>query len=131
MPFSEGISHIGEKHTLEVTDIGYHYEKDVAQYIKKAHCYYDRRFDLLLCDNLLCCNYLDIEDIRNCFQELKANPRDTISLMSHEQYSYPDYFNYIPDHLDRIEEACRLATEAGYRPIWLAQGLFGNMAWEE
>ena len=129
--FLGGVSHIGEKHTLEVTDIGYHYEKDVAQYIKKAHCYYDRRFDLLLCDNLLCCNYLDIEDIRNCFQELKANPRDTISLMSHEQYSYPDYFNYIPDHLDRIEEACRLATEAGYRPIWLAQGLFGNMAWEE
>ena len=55
----------------------------MAHYIRKAHLYYDRRFDLFFADNLLCCNYSDIEDIQNRFRELKANPHDTISLMSH------------------------------------------------
>ena len=51
--------------------------------------------------------------------------------MSHEQYSYPDYFNYIPDHLDRVEEACRLATLYGYAPGWFSEGIWGNTAWDE
>ena len=55
----------------------------MAHYIRKAHLYYDRRFDLFFADNLLCCYYSDIEDIQNRFRELKANPHDTISLMSH------------------------------------------------
>ena len=57
--------------------------------------------------------------------------RDVLSLMSHEQYSYPDYFNYIPDHLDRVEEACRLATLYGYAPGWFSEGIWGNTAWDE
>ena len=50
--------------------------------------------------------------------------------MTHEQYSFPDYFNYIPDHLDRVEEACRLAAERGCEPVWGPDGIWGNKAWE-
>ena len=64
------------------------------------------------------------------FANLRQN-RDTISLMSHEQYTYEDYFNYIPDHLDRVELACRLATEHGYKPVWFPEGILGNNAWEK
>ena len=35
----------------------------MAHYIRKAHLYYDRRFDLFFADNLLCCNYSEIEDM--------------------------------------------------------------------
>ena len=123
------ISHIGEKHEWKVTDIGYHYEKDICEYIQKRHLFYDRRFDMFLMNNLICCNYDDIPVIKGRFETLEKDPRDTISLMTHEQYTYPDYFNYIPNHLQRIGCACRCAMEAGYKPVYFAEGMFGNDAW--
>ena len=125
------ISHIGEKHSIEITDIGYHYEQDVAHYLKHAaHLWYDRKFDIILLSNLLCCNYSDVDALTQIFAGLSPD-RDTISLMSHEQYSYPDYFNYIPNHLDRVETACRLAYEGGFQPVWFPEGILGNTVWEK
>lgn len=120
-----------EEHHSAVTDIGYHYEKDTAIYLSHKRRLYDRFNDLILHNNLLCCNYDDIESITQRFAELEQNPSQTLSLMSHEQYSYADYMNYIPDHLDRVEHACKLASENGYEPIWFNHGLLGNDAWEK
>ena len=128
--FLGSIAHIGETHSVQVTDIGYHYEKDVAHYVCDKHIFYDRYYDLFLLNNICCCNYDDIDVLQEKFAALAASPYDTVNLMSHEQYSYPDYFNYIPNHLDRVEEACRLATEAGYQPVWFPQGILGNTAWD-
>ena len=130
--FMGGVVSVTEKaHTVEVTDIGYHYEKDTTYYIcKAAHMFYDRKYDIIIGSNLICCNYDDIPTIQKKFAAVKPD-RDVLSLMSHEQYSYPDYFNYIPDHLDRVEEACRLATACGYAPSWFPEGIWGNTAWDE
>ena len=129
--FLGSISHIGEKHSIAITDIGYHYEQDVAHYLTRAaHLWYDRKFDIILLTNLICCNYDDIDVLKKRFASV-APDRDTVGLMSHEQYSYPDYFNYIPNHLDRVEEACRLATENGYRPVWFPEGILGNTSWDK
>jgi hypothetical protein len=46
--------------------------------------------------------------------------------MSHEQYCFPLYRNYIPDHFERIEAAIRSVTEQGYRPVFLHEGFLGN-----
>ena len=120
-----------EAHSVEVTDIGYHYEQDVAQYLTKGgRMLYDRKYDILLGTNLLCCNYSDIDAINRRFAALPAD-QDVLGLMTHEQYSYPDYFNHIPNHLDRVEEACRLAYEKGCTPIWAPEGIWGNKAWEK
>lgn len=127
--FLGSVAYIGEKHTTRVTDIGYHYEQDTAHYLKDRHIFYDRFHDILLLDNLLCCNLNDMTCIENSFAALQTAPRDTLSLMSHEQYCYSDYFNYIPDHLDRVERSCQLATEAGYKPVWFPEGILGNTAW--
>ena len=102
----------------------------MAIYIKHKHSFYDRFHDLFLQDSVTCCNYDDIDVLREKFAELSSD-REAINLMTHEQYSYPDYFNHIPNHLDRVEEACRLATEAGYRPAWFVNGVFGNTVWDE
>ena len=127
--FLGSISHIGEKHSFAVTDIGYHYEQDVAHYLARAaHLWYDRKFDLILLSNLICCNYNDIDVLERRFASI-APDRDAISLMTHEQYSYPDYCNYIPNHLDRVEATCRLATENGFQPVWFPEGILGNNSW--
>ena len=116
--------------SFPVTDIGYHYEQDVTRFIVAKNLWYDKRFDMFLLNKLLCCNYNDQDVVKRLFANLRQN-RDTISLMSHEQYSYSDYFNYIPDHLDRVELACRLATEHGYKPVWFPEGILGNTSWDQ
>ena len=128
--YLNAISHIGESHRVAVTDIGFHYEQDVARYICGRHLYYDRRWNMFLLDDLVICNYTPQEEIRAAFSGLKPE-QDAVNIITHEQYCYPDYFNYIPDHLDRIELACRLAHEAGFRPVFFNRGLLGNPAWEQ
>lgn len=128
--FIGGVVSVTEKaHTVEVCDIGYYYEQDVARYLKTSYMMYDRKYDILLGTNVLCCNYCDVDAIGRIFGRLSSE-RDVVSLMTHEQYCYPDYFNHIPNHLDRIEEACRLAYEHGCEPVWMAEGIWGNNAWD-
>jgi hypothetical protein len=79
---------------------------------------------------MVCCNYDDIATLQKKFAALPPE-QDIISLMSHEQYSFPDYFNYIPDHLDRVEEACRLAQEYNCTPAWFSKGIWGNECWDK
>ena len=124
-------TYIGETHSIQVTDIGYHYEKEVAKYVCDSHVFYDRYHDIFLFGGVSTCNLDEIEVLEKKFAELAENPYDAINLASHEQYSYPDYFNYLPDHLDRIETACRLATEAGYKPAWFVNGILGNNEWDK
>ena len=39
--------------------------------------------------------------------------------------------NYLPDHMQRIEEAARCLIETGgCKPVFINDGLLGNMAWE-
>ncbi len=66
--------------------------------------------------------YAGIDVILNLFtkEEIEANlsgllERETIKVMIHEQYFYPDYERYIPDFEDRIEAAFRLLCENGYK----------------
>lgn len=117
-------------HNFPVTDIGYYYEQDIALYLQKSRMFYDRKFDIMLGTNILCCNYNDVDSINRIFAKLPAD-QDVVGLMTHEQYSYPDYFNHIPNHLDRVEEACRLAAEHGCQPVWAPKGTWGNEAWDK
>ena len=43
---------------------------------------------------------------------------DFLCVATHEQYSYPDYFAYQPDHFEKIHRACQLLCENGYTFIF-------------
>ena len=123
---------VSEKsHSVAVTDVGYHYEQDVAHcLVDCGPVWYDRKYDIVLGTGMVCCNYDDIATLQKKFAALPPE-QEIISLMSHEQYSFPDYFNYIPDHLDRVEEACRLAQEYNCTPAWFSKGIWGNECWDK
>ncbi len=127
-----GRTRIGESHSVPVTDIGYHCEQDVARYIDARKVYYHAGLGMYFYKSVFCANYFPMEQIENHLQAQFNNPvyNETLGLLTHEQYSYPDYASYLPDHLDRIELACRLATEAGYKPVFFAEGLLGNCSWK-
>ena len=50
---------------------------------------------------------------------------EIIDLLTHEQYFWPFYKNYIPDHAKRMETAARFVTEHGYEPVFFHEGFLG------
>jgi len=47
------------------------------------------------------------------------NTAEFIDLMTHEQYFWPFYNNYMPDHWERLDRAFAFLTERGYKPVFL------------
>ena len=118
---------------IPVTDIGYFYEQDVAHYMEYASEFYDRDVDMILSRDCVCCNLDTREEIVNRLKNAAASQArsEIIGIVTHEQYCFKSYHNYIPDHFERIEAACRTVKELGYAPVFFANGLLGNPAWED
>ena len=55
---------------------------------------------------------------------------DAVKFGSHEQYTFPSYPNYLPDHFERIALTARLFKENGFRPVFFNEGLLGNRSWD-
>jgi hypothetical protein len=55
----------------------------------------------------------------------KPDQAEILDLMTHEQYFWPFYSAYLPDHPQRIETAIRWATDRGYEPVFLHEGFLG------
>ena len=57
---------------------------------------------------------------------------ELFSAGGHEQYSFPYYENYQPDHFDKLETTVRLMVEeAQCQPVFYQEGLLGNTAWDK
>ncbi len=113
-----------------VCDVGYFVNLDEARYIQKNGIYYDFSNKLAFFKGDCTANLWTCEQIVEKMEIASQGTRDYISMASHEQYSFPCYFNYLPDHFQRIETSIRIATEKGYKPVFFAEGFLGNLSWE-
>ena len=81
------------------------------------------------------CNLCTQETIRQKFQQIFANAdrygNEAFNGGSHEQYTFPYYPNYIPDHLERIRTAVRCMVDYGCKPVFFPEGILGNTAWDK
>lgn len=121
-----GITDFGESE--RITDVGYFRSLNDAVYLEEKRYLFDPRYDILFWRNDCTANLWTVEQIKEMVGSVK---RDTIGLATHEQYSFPRYFNYLPDHFERMETAIRVATERGYRPVFFHEGILGNRSWGE
>jgi len=55
-------------------------------------------------------------------------PAEIMDLFTHEQYFWPFYSHYLPDHGKRLEVAIRWVTEHGYEPVFFHEGFLGVSA---
>jgi hypothetical protein len=83
-----------------------------------------------------CCNLTPLAEIKKRYDAqnvlAKKNGIEIFSGASHEQYTFPFYPNYVPDHMARLEEAARcLSEDLGCKFIFFSQGLLGNTAWDK
>ena len=121
-----GIRDAGEED--RITDVGYFRSLDDALYIEENHYLYDFRRGILFWRNDCTANLWSVGEIRTMVERVS---RDTIGLATHEQYSFPRYFNYLPDHFERMETAIRAAAERGCKPVFFHDGILGNRSWGE
>ena len=108
-------------------------------YLRKHGVYFDPGLGIFFfgsCGELSdCCNLVSLEDTPRCISTMlsgaAAAGTEVFNFASHEQYSFPYYPNYLPDHQLRIETAARLLTEeGGCKMVFFNEGLLGNTAWE-
>ena len=66
-----------------------------------------------------------LDKIVPSLEPIAADPHqgELIDLLTHEQYFWPFYRRYLPDHWQRMERAIELVTQRGYQPTLLEHGL--------
>ena len=100
------------------TDIGYSVDPERSEYLLRHYRLYDFEHDVMFLKGDVCCNRYPSDVILKRLEAKAANSHTSpfVSLASHEQYSFPFYPNYIPEHFERMETAVRWCTDHGYAP---------------
>ncbi len=74
------------------------------------------------------CNNVPVDQIVPTMEPLAADPNqaEAMDLFTHEQYFWPFYANYIPDHFQRLDAALRWVTDQGYKPVFYHEGFLAG-----
>ncbi|MBI5385720.1 MAG: hypothetical protein HZA90_13660 [Verrucomicrobia bacterium] len=75
-------------------------------------------------------NSTPLEKIVPTLEPVVADPRqgEIVDVLTHEQYFWPFYERYLPDHPQRLERAIEFLTHLGYQPVFLQDGFLGGPA---
>ena len=100
--------------------IDYRLPENVSRYLVDHFGWYDFGSGIVFQKGTYCGNKVKLEDT---FATLNAgmthpNRSEVLNLITHEQYTWPFYKRYIPDHFQRLDAAFRIAVEHGYKPCW-------------
>ena len=106
---------------------------DEVSFAANHRAYYDPNLGVVFTRGCCCCNLVPIEKIpgryAQAFAEAEISGNEFFAGGSHEQYTFPYYHNYIPDHMQRIECAAKCLYEGGCTPVFYSEGFMGNMSW--
>lgn len=119
--------------SANLCDIGFFQNLRECLYLEKEQILHSFEQNVTYLHGMIICNYWKPAEILTKLDQIKAESRhhELLSLETHEQYTFPHYFNYLPDHMERMETAIRKATEMGYAPVFFAEGVLGNKSWGE
>ncbi len=109
-------------------DINYNLDARRSEYLSKHDLLMDFDSGILMFRDAIVCNSTPVDRVAATLDPLAREPdrRDTVNLLTHEQYFWPFYRAYVPDHAQRCEAAIRWATDHGYRPVFFHEGLLGG-----
>lgn len=111
-------------------DINYFVDDERSEYLSRHDALMDFESGIIFSKVDMVCNNTPIDRIVPTLNQLHEDPNrsEIIDLFTHEQYFWPFYANYIPDHPQRLDTALRWVTEHGYKPVFLHEGLLGNLS---
>jgi hypothetical protein len=119
-----------EQRSGGVWDINYFLDDDRSEYLSRHDALMDFESGIVFSKVDMVCNNTPIDQIVPALERLHEDPNQSeiIDLFTHEQYFWPFYSNYIPDHGQRLDAALRWVTDHGYRPVFFHEGFLGNSA---
>jgi hypothetical protein len=113
-----------------VWDVNYLLDDVRSEYLSRHDALMDFESGIVFSRVDIVCNSTSLERIVPTLEPLAKDPNcaEIMDLFTHEQYFWPFYSNYIPDHAQRLDAAIRWVTEKGYKPVFFHEGFLGGPA---
>ena len=111
-----------------VWDINYLLDDTRSEYLSRHDAIMDFESGIAFSKVDIVCNNTPVDQIAAKLEPLAKDPNtaEIMDLFTHEQYFWPFYFNYVPDHAKRLDTAIRWVTERGYKPVLFHKGFLGG-----
>lgn len=108
-------------------DVNYLLDDVRSEYLSRHDALKDFESGIVFSRVDIVCNSTTVEKTAPTLEPLAQDPNqaEIMDLFTHEQYFWPFYQNYIPDHFARLDTALRWVTERGYKPVFLHEGFLG------
>ena len=109
-------------------DVNYLFDDIRSEYLSRHDALMDFDSGIVFSRVDIVCNSTPIEKIVPMLEPFAKDPNqaEIMDLFTHEQYFWPFYSNYLPDHFERLEVAIRWVTEHGYKPVFFHEGFLGG-----
>jgi len=110
-----------------IWDINYFLDDDRSEYLSRHDALMDFESGIVFSKVDIVCNNTPIDRIVPTLAPLAEDPNraEIMDIFTHEQYFWPFYHNYVPDHVQRLDVAIRWVTEHGYKPVFFHEGFLG------
>jgi hypothetical protein len=108
-------------------DVNYLFDDDRSEYLSRHDALMDFPSGIVFSKIDIVVNLVPADRIVAALEPLTRDPNqaEIMDLFTHEQYFWPFYRNYIPDHPQRLDVAIRWVTEQGYEPVHFHEGFLG------
>ena len=113
-----------------VWDVNYLLDDVRSEYLSRHDALMDFESGIVFSKIDIVCNSTPLEHVVPTLEPLSKDPNsaEIMDLFTHEQYFWPFYSNYIPDHAKRLDAAIHWVTEHGYKPVFFHEGFLGGPA---
>lgn len=109
-------------------DIDYNMDDKRSAYLYQHDALVDFPSGIVFSRIDIICNTTPLDQIVPTLEPLTRDPNhaEIMDLLTHEQYFWPFYAGYLPDHAQRLDAAIRFVTDRGYEPVFFHEGLLGE-----
>ena len=111
-----------------VWDVNYLVDEARSEYMSRHDALMDFDSGIVFSKVDIVCNSTAVERIVPTLEPLTKDPNqaEIMDIFTHEQYFWPFYSNYLPDHFRRLDAAIHYVTERGYKPVFFHEGFLGG-----
>ena len=108
-------------------DVNYRYDDVICQHVAVHDAWKDFQSGIVCSRVDIVCNNTPIDRVAATLEPISKDPNtaEIMDLFTHEQYFWPFYTRYIPDHAKRLDATIRWVTEHGYKPVFYHDGFLG------
>ena len=110
-------------------DINYDLGAKRSEYLSRQDRLMDFDLGIIFIRDAIVCNENPVGQVATVLDPLTrsgTDQKETINLLTHEQYFWPFYSRHLPDHPQRAEAAIRWVNDHGYKPAFFRDGLLGG-----